>query len=189
MPPPVVSAETVLASKPRAPDVPALPRMVETAFAAPETPVMETAPPVPHAIAHAPRPDPRPSRPAIAERRAVGTGDGATAGRTTANAAKAVSSKERAAAQAKWAADIQRRIARHQAYPRGTRASGRVQVSMVILQNGSLGEVIVANSSGAALLDKAALRAVQRAAPFPPAPDALTDRWYRVGQWISFERR
>lgn len=187
--PAIVTADVALSSKLVAPERPEPPAPLEIAMAAVEAPLVTTAPPAPKVVLPMQRPDPRPSRPAVAERRAAGTGGGATAGTATANAARAASAAQQAAAQAKWAADIQQRIARHQAYPRGTRASGRVQVTMVILRNGSLGEVTVARSSGAAPLDKAALRAVQLAAPFPPAPDALTDRWYRVGQWISFERR
>ena len=51
------------------------------------------------------------------------------------------------------------------------------------------GEVTVARSSGALRLDQAAVHAVRRAAPFPPAPDTLEDEWFRVGQWITFDRR
>jgi protein TonB len=59
---------------------------------------------------------------------------------------------------------------------------------MVILRSGQLGEVTLATSSGRAALDAAALSAVRRAAPFPPAPEGLTDDWYRVAQWMSFRR-
>jgi protein TonB len=60
---------------------------------------------------------------------------------------------------------------------------------MVILSSGDLSRVSVARSSGAPRLDQAAVRAVEQAAPFPPAPKELNDAWYQVGQWISFERR
>lgn len=60
---------------------------------------------------------------------------------------------------------------------------------MVILADGRLSKVSVSRSSGASLLDQAALDAVKRAAPFPPAPKILSDQWFDVGQWITFERK
>ena len=47
----------------------------------------------------------------------------------------------------------------------------------VINQDGSLAEVTVLRSSGVALLDQEAVRAIQNASPFPPLPDRMnTDR-------------
>ena len=138
------------------------------------------------------RPAPRPDRePAPLVTRQVATGVGTTGTRGSAEstpAPKASKAQRNAAAQA-WAASIQRRIARHHIYPRGTRAEGRVRVAMVILPSGRLDRVSVAKTSGTAALDKAAVAAVRRAAPFPRAPDILKEKWFDVGQWISFERR
>ena len=61
-------------------------------------------------------------------------------------------------------------------------------MELVILRSGQLGQVTLAASSGRPALDDAALTAVRRAAPFPPAPDGLDDDWYRVAQWMSFRR-
>ena len=62
-------------------------------------------------------------------------------------------------------------------------------MAMVVLPDGKLSRVSVVKSSGSSRLDKAAVEAVQRAAPFPPAPKSLDDEWFNVGQWISFEQR
>lgn len=62
--------------------------------------------------------------------------------------------------------------------PRGV-GKGRVVVSFRIASNGGLSSVSVARSSGVADLDRAALRIIQRAAPFPaPPPGAQT--LYRI---------
>lgn len=134
------------------------------------------------------KPVPAPTE-SVARRVASGEGIGATRGSARADAVPQVSAAARQSAQAAWAAQIQSRIARHQTYPRGSRDEGKVRVAMVILANGELDKVSVVASSGAPLLDNAALMAVQRAAPFPPAPKELTDRWFKFGQWIAFELR
>lgn len=56
---------------------------------------------------------------------------------------------------------------------RSVRASANndVQVAFTVSANGALGGLRIARSSGSAALDKAALDAVRRAAPFPPIPD------------------
>jgi len=46
-----------------------------------------------------------------------------------------------------------------------------VQVRFVVGSSGDVGSVGLAASSGSPILDKAALAAVQRAAPFPPIPE------------------
>ena len=137
------------------------------------------------------RPLPRPAEtdaPAVARQVASGVGDAGLRG-SARSAAPKLSDAERQAAASAWAADIQRRIARHHAYPRDSRDEGRVRVGMVILSSGKLSAVSVVQSSGSASLDKAALQAVKRAAPFPPAPADLNDEFFNVGQWISFKQR
>ena len=187
--PPTETFEMAALTRPTLPDSPRPTEMLSPADAPPAPPKLDATPPFPAALITAPKPEPRPSRQAVAERVALGSGGGATAGRAASEAVRSTRPDTRAADQARWAAQIQQRIARFQSYPRGARASGRVRVTMVIMQNGALGGVNVTRSSGASRLDQAALRAVQRAAPFPPAPESLTDTSYRVGQWISFERR
>ena len=175
-----------LVQRPAVPDFPAS----ETEIARPS---FDATPPAPDfAPQTAKRPSPRPapvSAPAVTRRVATGVGEAGTRGSVQTSPVPNVSQKTRQAAASAWAAAIQRRIARHHAYPRGTRAEGRVRVAMVILPDGRLDRVAVARSSGTTALDKAAIAAVKRAAPFPPAPAALTDKWFDVGQWIAFERR
>jgi protein TonB len=195
---------------------PALPAPMESApaLAAPEAPTEpptpliaaappEAAPPLPE-MRPAPRPTPRtqpepaqaarstpstsPAAPAAAHR-ASGSGEGQTAGRQATGTGQSLSPERRAALQAEWSAAIQTRIARHQSYPAGNHGEGRVKVQMVIYRSGHLGEVTLAASSGRPALDAAALQAVRRAAPFPPAPAGLDEDWYQVAQWMSFRRR
>lgn len=157
------------------------------------TPALDRAPPTPDfAPEDSNRPTPRPEKtpaPAVSRQVAAGAGDGGTRGSVPQATGSKPSSAARKAAASAWAAAIERSIARHRAYPRGARDEGRVRVAMVILANGRLADVSVARSSGSAALDKAAVAAVRRAAPFPAAPEVLTDEWYNVGQWIAFERR
>ena len=151
-----------------------------------------TTPPIDIAPRLAERPAPRPLEPArqeaVTRQIAAGTANGSNRGSSQALAPRA-SDTARQSATAAWAAAIQKSIAHHHIYPRGTNDEGRVRVAMVVLPNGSLASVSVARSSGSAALDKAAVIAVKRAAPFPPAPKGLDDQWYDIGQWISFERR
>lgn len=135
------------------------------------------------------RPPMRPDRQPAPAQVASGSGERAKAGSGVKEVAAGPSAAEKSRAQARWAATIQARIARQQRYPRGTRASGRVRVQMTVLASGALGNVGLLASSGEVALDRAAILAVERAAPFPPAPEELSEDWYAVTQWISFERR
>jgi protein TonB len=68
---------------------------------------------------------------------------------------------------------IVRLIRRKMVYPDEPKKkgiSGTTTVAFSIDQNGQVSRVRVNRSSGDALLDEAALSAVQRAAPFPPPP-------------------
>ncbi|NND18101.1 MAG: TonB family protein [Silicimonas sp.] len=138
------------------------------------------------------RPTPRPAKvtsPAAIPRVAEGSGASGKRGTAPATPTTDASKAAQRAAASAWAAAIERRIARHHIYPRNTRDEGRVRVAMVILPDGRLSGVSVAASSGSRSLDNAAVNAVMRAAPFPPAPDPLDDKFFNVGQWIVFQRR
>jgi protein TonB len=140
-----------------------------------------------------PQPSPQPERAAAAapaaQHRAAGSGDGTTAGRSATGTGQSLSPERQAALVGEWSSAIQSRIARHQRYPSGNHGEGKVKVQMVIYRSGQLGDVTLAASSGRPALDAAALDAVRQAAPFPPAPNGLTEDWYRVAQWMSFRRR
>ena len=143
------------------------------------------------ALATSKRPAARPSKngsdEAIAGRVAEGAGGSVTRGTSSeVVAAVAVSPSAVKAAQAAWAAAIQSRIARHQRFPRRARGNGRVRLTMIIQADGRLTDVDVAESSGALAFDRAAVAAAKKAAPFPAAPKALSEPWYKVGQWVNF---
>jgi TonB family protein len=81
-------------------------------------------------------------------------------------------------------------IARFAVYPedaRIKRIEGVAYVSFLLRQNGSLGDVLLRQSSGNGLLDRSALSAVQNAAPFPPLPIELHRDRIRINVPISFE--
>ncbi len=60
---------------------------------------------------------------------------------------------------------------------RQTGVQGRLLMRFVINQDGSLAEVTILRSSGVALLDHEAVRAIHNASPFPPLPKRMnTDR-------------
>ena len=56
---------------------------------------------------------------------------------------------------------------------RRTGVQGRLLMRFVINQDGSLAEVTILRSSGVALLDHEAVRAIRDASPFPPLPERM----------------
>jgi protein TonB len=90
-----------------------------------------------------------------------------------------VSAAEGEAIAASYQSEVMRRIRRAQRYPAEARASGaegRAVVAFTIGANGGLGSARLAGSSGHAVLDRAALDILARAAPFPPIPPELGRR-------------
>jgi protein TonB len=76
-----------------------------------------------------------------------------------------------------YPAKVQRKLLRAVRKPRGVRkARGNVVVHFTVRKNGSVSGVKLARSSGSAPFDQAVLKAVQRASPFPPIPDAARKR-------------
>lgn len=91
--------------------------------------------------------------------------------------------------KASWGAKIRARIERRKEYPgKADGSAGKVALSLVIGRDGRLISVSVARSSGHAVLDQAALRAVARAGRFPPAPKGLTDGSYAFALSIGFKK-
>jgi protein TonB len=67
-------------------------------------------------------------------------------------------------------------IAEHKYYPKRARRrhiEGRVEVGFVVMQDGVIENIRVADSSGESVLDKAALDAIRRAGRFDPIPIEL----------------
>jgi protein TonB len=82
-----------------------------------------------------------------------------------------------------WGGAILSRIERSRPRARGT---GQVVVQLRLTPGGQLTGVSVAQSSGDAALDQAAVAAVQSVGRFPAAPNGLTDASYGFSLPIRF---
>ncbi|WP_263263705.1 energy transducer TonB, partial [Pseudomonas sp. RIT-PI-S] len=72
-----------------------------------------------------------------------------------------------------WESEVLGRLARFKEYPPGARSrgtEGQVIVEFTLDNQGRVLDANVASSSGSSLLDRAALRAVNRAQPLPVPP-------------------
>ena len=77
------------------------------------------------------------------------------------------------AAASKYPGKVQAKVTRAAKYPAKAKGeSGEAVVSFTVGAGGNVTKVALARSSGNAALDNAALAAVDRAAPFPPIPEA-----------------
>ncbi|ADC61309.1 TonB family protein [Allochromatium vinosum DSM 180] len=85
------------------------------------------------------------------------------------------------AAERAYLTALQRAIARHQRYPAGARRHGQTGVTtlaFVIEADGRIGQIRLAQSSGHASLDQAALQALTRLGRFDPIPRSIgRSRW------------
>ena len=86
-----------------------------------------------------------------------------------------------------WGSKIHSAIERKKFYPSGTRAQGRVILNIVVHSSGRLVNTKIAESSGIALLDSAAIKAVRRA-QFPVAPEVLKENKYHFQIPIKMSR-
>ncbi len=86
-----------------------------------------------------------------------------------------------------WGSKIHSAIERKKFYPSGTRAQGRVILNITVHSSGHLIKTEIAKSSGAVLLDNAALTAVKRA-QYPVAPEGLIGDKYRFQIPIKMSR-
>lgn len=90
----------------------------------------------------------------------------------------------------RFLAQVRRRIARHKDYPwvaRRRHMEGRVTVRFAIYPDGSAQGLQVVQSSGFSPLDRAALEAVRKAAPFPGVPSQVRDGGVNVEIGIVFD--
>jgi len=89
-----------------------------------------------------------------------------------------------------FAERVRRKIESKKRYPLAAQRAvveGSVGVKMTILKDGCLEQVDIAESSGHEILDRAALRSVRRASPFPPIPeDAKRDK-VQMSIYLVFE--
>ncbi|MCZ4260666.1 TonB family protein [Limimaricola sp. G21655-S1] len=137
----------------------------------------------------APKPEPKPeltpqrepqrqaSEPRQAQR-AAGSGGGAQAGAAQQQAAPGLSPGQVQSLTAQWGAQLRSQIERRKRYPNAARgASGQVTVRITVDRRGRLTGLALVGSSGNAVLDQAALNAVQ-AARLPAAPQGLNNPSY-----------
>jgi protein TonB len=86
---------------------------------------------------------------------------------------------------------IKRRIEESKSYPqlaRDARLEGRVVVRFTIMQDGQLAErPRLVTSSGADVLDNAAIEAIKRATPFPALPNSLGRESLQLRLPMSFQ--
>ncbi|MBT8476574.1 MAG: energy transducer TonB, partial [Alphaproteobacteria bacterium] len=88
---------------------------------------------------------------------------------------------------ASWGGEIRARVEARKRRISAGRA-GRVVVRITVASSGALNAATVANSSGNARLDAAAIDAVRRAQPFPAAPPGLDRSQMSFDLPIAFTR-
>ncbi|ARC88282.1 energy transducer TonB [Rhodovulum sp. MB263] len=120
---------------------------------------------------------------------ARGRAEAAEAGAGAAGGAPTLSPARASSLRAEWGARILARVDRSHRYPRGTRASGRALVELVLARDGRLLSARLVRSAGDARLDEAALATVRRAGRLPPAPHGLEAARYSFTLPLRFEWR
>ena len=108
------------------------------------------------------------------------------ASQSAAKSDPAASAGEAKALKADWGSKVRARINRKVALPADS-APGTVKVRLEIAASGALLAVGIAQSSGQAALDAAALKAVKSAAPFARAPKGLSEPSYSFSLPITFK--
>jgi protein TonB len=110
-----------------------------------------------------------------------GRAEGAENGQKAVASRGSAASAEGNAAVSNYPGKIVRKLRRALRYPTGAgsrRLRGVAEVRFVISSGGGVGGIQLVASSGSPILDKAALEAVRRAAPFPPIPaEAGRSNW------------
>jgi protein TonB len=169
-PPPQVEA---VVPPPELPPPPPVPE--EATIVPPEKPVQAT--PVPEKPAVAPPPKPHHDE-KVEKRQAPPKAVAAPAAKPARVALAPNAGAESEGARVgreSWLSELAAKIRRAAAYPSGSRDSGTAQVSITIARTGRLVARRLAASSGSAVLDQAALAAIDRAQPFPPFPAGMTE--------------
>ncbi|MFC1712734.1 energy transducer TonB [Candidatus Poribacteria bacterium] len=90
----------------------------------------------------------------------------------------------------RFAQTVRRKIESRKRYPLAARKSmteGRVGVKMTILRGGQLERTEIIESSGHAILDKAALESVRRSAPFSPLPEEAKRERVQMNIYLVFK--
>jgi periplasmic protein TonB len=91
---------------------------------------------------------------------------------------------------AKWAKQISAYFELHKRYPKVEKAkAAKVKVNLVLNRLGHVVSLAVAESSGDALFDEAALDMIRRSDPVPRPPAALTDDTFSYSLDVDFKNR
>ncbi|OOY17795.1 TonB family protein [Thioclava sp. DLFJ4-1] len=184
--PQTAAAPTLTA--PPAPDA-ALPEQAEPAPPDMPRPEAKPTPPAPKPAKPKPKAPAKKqaSQPAAAQpkQQAKGQGEKGAAGDRRAAPAATLSAGQIRSLMGSWGGEIRARIERAKQTPSGAGA-GRVVVALNIARDGRLIGASVAQSSGHAALDRAALDAVRRAGRFPAAPQGLSKPSYSFSLPMAF---
>ncbi len=117
-----------------------------------------------------------------------GTSEGSTQGRAAQQSSGArQNSAQGNAAVSNYPGQVARKLNRAVRPQRG-RERGEVIVSFTVSKSGGVSSIRVARGSGSQALDRAALDTVNRAAPFPPIPDAAGRSSWSFNLPIAFTR-
>jgi protein TonB len=96
--------------------------------------------------------------------------------------------KDKQQLTAKWGRKISAYFELHKRYPVNKNKATNVKVSLVLNRRGNVVSVAVAESSGDAAFDEAALAMVRRSDPVPPPPAGLTDDQFAFSLDVKFTK-
>ncbi|WP_119839173.1 energy transducer TonB family protein [Pseudooceanicola algae] len=113
-----------------------------------------------------------------ATQQAAGSGGSQQAGQNNGQV-RAGAGKDAARLEAVWGGQIRNRIERRKRFPGGMRGKqGRVVVRITVSRDGNVMGARVVRSSGEAVFDQEAMKAIQRAGRMPSAPAGLSQASY-----------
>lgn len=185
LPPPAMATPDIAPAAPEEnlalaePLPPPKPKAAKAKPAAPEEPAGKTPAKAAEPLAQKPKEPAKPQKTAKAQSAAKVQGTPAPK-----PAVKAASKGEAKALKADWGAKVRARINRKVG---AAKAAGTVKVRLSLSPSGALLAAGIAQSSGQAALDAAALKAVKSAAPYPRAPKGLSDPTYSFTLPITFK--
>jgi periplasmic protein TonB len=96
--------------------------------------------------------------------------------------------KDKQQLTAKWGRKISAYFELHKRYPVNKNKATNVKVSLVLNRRGNVVSVAVAESSGDAAFDDAAVAMVRRSDPVPPPPASLTDDQFAFSLDVKFTK-
>jgi periplasmic protein TonB len=96
--------------------------------------------------------------------------------------------KDRQKLTANWGRKISAYFELHKRYPVNKSKSTNVKVSLVLNRRGNVVSVNVAESSGDAAFDEAAVSMIRRSDPVPPPPAGLTDDQFNFSLDVKFTK-